>query len=236
MTYSRKRQGFTLIELLVVIAIIAVLIGLLLPAVQKVREAANRMQCSNNLKQIGLAFHNFESSQGKLPHPGQIDSTGSNTTLYMIHSWCTQILPYVEQENTYKMFDMSSNNTGSGYNRNLIHPLGFELDDKRMRRAGLDYHEWANVIHYPNETAFIEQNQHRRIFACSTKAEQTYCEPSYRDEDLFLFGAETRGLPQALRDLYHPIRIPMQKHNRSLNLSNAVAIIIFEAWRQLGFN
>ena len=123
----------------------------------------------------------------------------------------------------------------SGAQLHLIHPLGFELDDKRMRRAGLDYHEWANVIHYPDEAAFIEQNQHRRIFACSTKAQKTYCEPSYQDEDLLLFGAETRGLPQTLRDRYHAIRIPMQHHSRSLNLSNAVAIILFEAWRQLGF-
>lgn len=123
----------------------------------------------------------------------------------------------------------------SGAQLHLIHPLGFTLDDKRMRRAGLDYHEWAHIIHYPNDAAFIEQNQHRRIFACTTKAQQSYSEPSYLDDDLFLFGAETRGLPQALRDPYHPIRIPMQKTSRSLNLSNAVAIILFEAWRQLGF-
>jgi len=124
------RQGFTLIELLVVIAIIAVLIGLLVPAVQKVREAANRMSCTNNLKNVGLGFHNHESAYRKLPHPGQIDSTGTNTTLYMIHSWCTQILPYIEQEATYKMFDVTSN-TPAGYNTTLIHPLskGRDYDD-----------------------------------------------------------------------------------------------------------
>lgn len=125
-----KRTGFTLIELLVVIAIIAVLIGLLVPAVQKVREAANRMSCSNNLKQIGIGFHSHESSYGKLPHPGQIDSTGTNTTLYMIHSWCTQILPYVEQESTYKMFDHTNSNW-TGYNTTLLHSLarGRDYDD-----------------------------------------------------------------------------------------------------------
>lgn len=121
----------------------------------------------------------------------------------------------------------------SGAQLHLIHPLGFSLDDKRMRRAGLDYHEWASVIHYPNDETFIEQNQHRRIFACSTKAQISYTEPQYQDGDMLLFGSETRGLPQALRERYQSIRIPMQETSRSINLSNAVAIILFEALRQI---
>jgi tRNA (cytidine/uridine-2'-O-)-methyltransferase len=124
----------------------------------------------------------------------------------------------------------------SGAQLHLIHPLGFALDDKRMRRAGLDYHEWANLIHYDNEQLFIEKNQQRRIFACSTKAQKNYSEINYQDEDMLLFGAETRGLPATLRERYRAIRIPMCPNNRSLNLSNAVAIILFEAWRKLQFS
>ncbi|KTC84877.1 tRNA (uridine(34)/cytosine(34)/5-carboxymethylaminomethyluridine(34)-2'-O)-methyltransferase TrmL [Legionella brunensis] len=123
----------------------------------------------------------------------------------------------------------------SGAQLHLIHPLGFTLDDKRMRRAGLDYHEWANVIHYDSEQSFIDKNQQRRIFACSTKGEQGYHNVAYQDEDLLLFGPETRGLPTNLRECYTAIRIPMCSHSRSLNLSNSVAIILFEAWRQLQF-
>lgn len=124
----------------------------------------------------------------------------------------------------------------SGAQLHLIHPLGFTLDDKRARRAGLDYHEWAQVINYPNTEAFIEQNTKRRIFACSTKASVPYHTISYHDEDMLLFGPETRGLPEEIRNLYQTIRIPMQNSSRSINLSNAVAIILFEAWRQLEFS
>jgi prepilin-type N-terminal cleavage/methylation domain-containing protein len=105
---QRSRRGFTLVELLVVIAIIGILVGLLLPAVQAAREAARRMSCSNNAKQLGLAVHNFESAYKKLPHSGQCDSTGGTTTVYMIHSTPTQLLPYIEQTAVYNLLDHST--------------------------------------------------------------------------------------------------------------------------------
>ncbi len=135
MKKSFNRSAFTLIELLVVIAIIAVLIGLLVPAVQKVREAANRMQCSNNLKQIGLACSTFESTYGKLPGPGQCDSTGASTTTYQTHSFGTQILPYIEQEQVYKLFDFTTPYT---YNTlSLVHP-GSLISSTTMRGQPYD--------------------------------------------------------------------------------------------------
>jgi tRNA (cytidine/uridine-2'-O-)-methyltransferase len=124
----------------------------------------------------------------------------------------------------------------SGAQLHLIHPLGFTFDDKKMRRAGLDYHEWANIIHYDGEETFLQNNVNKRIFACSTKSKISYHTVAYQDDDLFLFGAETKGLPQALRERFTAIRIPMCPHSRSLNLSNSVAIILFEAWRQLQFS
>jgi prepilin-type N-terminal cleavage/methylation domain-containing protein/prepilin-type processing-associated H-X9-DG protein len=124
--HPAARRGFTLIELLVVIAIIAILIGLLLPAVQKVREAAARMQCANNLKQIGLAAHNYESSYGVLPHPGQCDSTGGAATVYMTQSTPTLLLPYIEQDNVYKMMDHTPAGLTAmaalGYTTTQLHP------------------------------------------------------------------------------------------------------------------
>jgi prepilin-type N-terminal cleavage/methylation domain-containing protein/prepilin-type processing-associated H-X9-DG protein len=122
---TRSRAAFTLIELLVVIAIIGVLVSLLLPAVQQAREAARRSQCTNNLKQIGLACHNFESTYKKLPHPGQCDSTGDGSTRYMTQSTPTLLLPYIEQDNVYNMMDSKltfAEMAVAGYDTSVLHP------------------------------------------------------------------------------------------------------------------
>ncbi len=120
-----------------------------------------------------------------------------------------------------------------GAQLHLIHPLGFSLDDKKCRRAGLDYHEFTNILHYKDEAEFLEKNAHRKIYACTTKTKHSYSKVNFKDEDILLFGPETRGLPDNLRN--NPIRIPMRKDSRSLNLSNSVAIILYEACRQLDF-
>ncbi len=117
----------------------------------------------------------------------------------------------------------------------MIHPLGFALDDKRMRRAGLDYHEWASVQHYPDWAAFAKLHATRRILCCTTKVNTLYSDIVYEQEDILLFGPETRGLPDEIWKNHPSIRIPMTENSRSLNLSNAVAITLFEAWRQLQF-
>jgi tRNA (cytidine/uridine-2'-O-)-methyltransferase len=120
----------------------------------------------------------------------------------------------------------------------LIKPLGFELDDKKLRRAGLDYHEWVAVKEHSSLSAFIETVKPERIFALTTKAKQIVSDVAFQAQDAFLFGPETRGLPENIladtgvnRCLY----LPMQAESRSLNLSNTVAIVLYEAWRQLSF-
>ena len=121
----------------------------------------------------------------------------------------------------------------------LIHPLGFELDDRKLRRAGLDYHEFAALREYPALEDCIESlGTDRRIFALSTKGSRCYADVAYQPGDVFLLGPETRGLPRLILDTWprdQSLRIPMQPDNRSLNLSNAAAVVLFEAWRQQGF-
>lgn len=127
-------------------------------------------------------------------------------------------------------------NTGAALH--LIEPLGFELDDKRLKRAGLDYHEFARVKKYPNLQAFVQAVQPKHIFACSTKAETCYVSASFQAGDALLFGPESRGLPETILaqfDRDHLLRIPMLPHSRSLNLSNAVAVVLYEALRQQQF-
>lgn len=121
----------------------------------------------------------------------------------------------------------------AGAKLHLIKPLGFELDDKNLKRAGLDYHDLTNVEIHNNFQSL--QNLSQRIIACSTKAETTYTDVTYQDGDILLFGPETRGLPQEIRNQNLAVKIPMAPNNRSLNLSNSVAIILYEAWRQLDF-
>ncbi|WP_372612269.1 tRNA (uridine(34)/cytosine(34)/5-carboxymethylaminomethyluridine(34)-2'-O)-methyltransferase TrmL [Halomonas sp.] len=126
----------------------------------------------------------------------------------------------------------------TGFHPHLIEPLGFELDDKRLRRAGLDYHEWARVAVHADWSSFLEAVAPARLFAVSTRGRTGYHEPVYCQGDALVFGPETRGLPQAMLDALpeqQRLRIPMLPESRSLNLSNACAVVVFEAWRQLGF-
>ena len=126
----------------------------------------------------------------------------------------------------------------TGARLHLIKPLGFELSDKHLRRAGLDYHEYAELQVYEHLDAALEAITPRRLFAFSTRASQRYDQVAYADGDAFLFGPESRGLPAAVFERIagqHRLRLPMCPGNRSLNLSNAVAVTVFEAWRQHGF-
>jgi len=126
----------------------------------------------------------------------------------------------------------------TGAQLHLIRPLGFDIDDKQLRRAGLDYHEWVNILQYDDFASFLLQHKPNRLFACSTKGSVRYDQVNYQNGDTFLFGPETRGLPDELlnhKALENKLHIPMLPNNRSLNLSNSVAVILYEAWRQKDF-
>ena len=127
----------------------------------------------------------------------------------------------------------------TGARLHLVEPLGFSMDDRQLKRAGLDYHEMANVQVHRDWDACRAALAGRRLFAVSTRGTTNYTQPRYGAGDGFVFGPETRGIPQEILDGFPPerrLRLPMRPGNRSLNLSNAVAVVVFEAWRQLGFD
>lgn len=139
--------------------------------------------------------------------------------------------------NTGNIIRLAAN---TGCTLHLIEPLGFSMDDKHMRRAGLDYHEYAQVNRYADWQMFLDQQKPapERLFAMTTKATQHLFDVAFKDGDYFVFGSETQGLSQAMRDTFLPpqqIKLPMLPTQRSLNLSNTVAVTVYEAWRQIAF-
>lgn len=140
--------------------------------------------------------------------------------------------------NTGNVIRLSAN---TGCTLHLIEPLGFSMEDKHMRRAGLDYHEYAQVRRHADWPTFIqnEQPDPQRLFACTTRGRQSPFETAFLPGDWLVFGSESSGLPPAVRDQIgesQRLRLPMIEGQRSLNLSNAVAVVVYEAWRQQGFN
>jgi len=137
--------------------------------------------------------------------------------------------------NTGNLIRLAAN---TGCRLHLVKPLGFDLEEKQLRRAGLDYHELSEVHVHDDWTGFLLACAPQRLFAFSTKGQRLYTEILYEKGDFLLFGPESRGLPEAVRessDVTAVLTLPMQRHNRSLNLSNAVAVVVYEAWRQTGF-
>lgn len=137
--------------------------------------------------------------------------------------------------NTGNIIRLCANN---GCQLHLIEPLGFDLEEKKLRRAGLDYRDLTSVSRYPNFEAFLDAMKGKRIMACTTKGSRPHSQLDYKKDDVLLFGPETRGLPMDIIESIPPsqrLRIPMAATSRSLNLSNAVAIISYEAWRQLDY-
>ena len=126
----------------------------------------------------------------------------------------------------------------TGADLHLIEPLGFKLEDKQLKRAGLDYHEYANLIVHKNWADFKLAMTGKRLFAMTTKGSQNYVNVKFESGDVFVFGPETRGLPEEIRNEFmaeNRLRLPMLPDSRSLNLSNSAAVLLYEAWRQVGF-
>lgn len=138
--------------------------------------------------------------------------------------------------NTGNVIRLAAN---AGFQLHLIEPLGFDFEEKQLRRAGLDYHDLTNLTRHANYQAFIDAVAPKRIFAITTKGTCNYTDKPFQKGDALLFGSETHGLPDTVMNSIAPenrLLIPMQVNNRSLNLSNSVSIVVYEAWRQFGFS
>ncbi len=156
----------------------------------------------------------------------------------MYHAAMLKIVLYEPEipPNTGNIIRLCAN---TGCSLHLIEPLGFDLDEKKLRRAGLDYREFAELQVYPNLDAFTRQHPDSRLMAVTTRGSRLYHEAEYSSGDALLFGPETRGLPSEILEQLpgdQRIRIPMRENSRSLNLSNAAAVITYEALRQLSFD
>ena len=134
--------------------------------------------------------------------------------------------------NTGNLIRLSAN---MGANLHLIKPYGFEMNDKRLRRAGLDYKDLASVYEYDNFDDYLDKANPSKLYLVSSKVSKNYTDIKYHSHDSFLFGSETKGLPKEIMEEYDGITVPMQDGSRSLNLSNCVSIVAYEAWRQLDF-
>jgi tRNA (cytidine/uridine-2'-O-)-methyltransferase len=137
--------------------------------------------------------------------------------------------------NTGNIIRLSAN---TGCRLHLVKPLGFDLDDRQLKRAGLDYHEYADLVVHDDWPACLVHFARRRLFAFTTKATRNYAEVDFQPGDVFVFGPETRGLPADILEGFatdRRLRLPMRPGQRSLNLSNACAVVVFEAWRQMGY-
>lgn len=140
--------------------------------------------------------------------------------------------------NTGNVIRLTAN---AGAALHLVEPLGFRMDDRDLRRAGLDYHEYARVsVHRDFDAcrAALDTPVPRRWFAFTAQSAHSAFDVAYRPADVLVFGCESSGLPPEILDRFPPqrrLRIPMRPHVRSLNLSNAVAVAVYEAWRQQGF-
>jgi tRNA (cytidine/uridine-2'-O-)-methyltransferase len=137
--------------------------------------------------------------------------------------------------NTGNVIRLAAN---TGCRLHLVKPLGFSIDERRVRRAGLDYDEMATVVQHSDWESCMAALAGRGVFALTTRAQRNYADAGFRPGDVLVFGPETRGLPQALLATFpedHRLKLPMRTGSRSLNLSNAVAVVVYEAWRQNGF-